>query len=111
VNQVSDGGAAVHDRGPGERHHGHLPHPGEVEHQSAVTERAARPVVPTGLHRERKPVFDRDPDRGLDVRRVRAASDDRRSVWDGGVPDLAGRLVAVLRDREDGAGHQLAEPL
>jgi hypothetical protein len=81
------------------RVHHHIPHPGEVDDEPIVAERAPRPVVPAPAHRQRQAVAPRGTHRRLHVFGLPAERDYRRAAAHGAVPH-AGALVIKLVARQ-----------
>ena len=70
-----------------------LAHAREVDHQAALGDGVAGDVMAAAANAEQHPMAGGEAHRRLHVGLARAAGDRRRAAIDGGVPDLARRLV------------------
>jgi hypothetical protein len=76
--------------------HRDLPHAGEVDHQAAISQRAAGPVVPATAHRQGKAVRAGNPHSRPHVFAGFAQRKQRRPMVNGAIPDPPNAGVSVL---------------
>ena len=87
-DDIARGRATLSDRDARVRVDGDAAHRAQVEHQSAVVEGAAGPVVPSAAHRQRQIVLARRGHSPQDVVLSSAPRDHRGPPVHGAVPDL-----------------------
>ena len=93
VVEVAEGGPGPGADGPRRRVHPHVPHPGEVDHQPAVTGGLSRDVVPRAAHREEQVVLPGQLEAVDHVGGARAPGDQRGTAVDHRVPEGADLVV------------------
>jgi hypothetical protein len=86
-------------------------HARQVDHEPVVAQRVAGDVVPAAAYGQEHAVLAREVQRLDHVLRPRAGGDDRRTLVDHAVPDLAGLVVARVARNEDLASETLLQSI
>ncbi len=94
--ELIPGHASFGSRGPGVRIHVNGFHLGEIDHETAFGDGAARDVVTPSAHGDLESVLVREHDRPGDVLRGSAARDQCRALVDQAVVDASGLVVVRI---------------
>jgi len=109
--QIAKRGAALYAHRLCRRIDVHAPHPGEVDHQTAVVDRIPGDVVAASLDRQQQIVLTREVHGVDDIRGAGALHDQRGPAIDQAVPDRARLVVAFVARGEHAPSNRCRQRL